>query len=366
MAKNVVVLADGTGQKGGRGHNTNIYRMYSMLVDRTPDQAVFYDAGVGTGRRKLTGNATGRGFSQKVRNAYQFIFEQYQIGDRIFLIGFSRGAATVRSLASFLDHFGILPRSRPELIDEAFGIYKKRRRRDFDSRLDTFVRGNGTHHTDIEFLGCFDTVAALGFPRPTVAAFVDVIPGFRWKFHDLDLSSNVRYAYQALAIDDERKTFHPLLWNYPPPVRTQEMKQVWFVGMHSDVGGGYQTGQHLSSIPLVWVLEQAHNRGLSIKSGLLPIYDEPDAEMHDSRGRFTTRFYSRLQRSWDSNRADHPVVHDSVVHRQKAGGLVEHHPTKVSEEPYDPWLLKLRDYQVEPWTHVESQTWYDPVAEAGR
>jgi hypothetical protein len=80
-----------------------------MLVDRTPEQVVFYDAGVGTGRRKVTGNATGRGFGQKVRNAYEFIFEQYQIGDRIFLMGFSRGAATVRSLASFLDHFGILP-----------------------------------------------------------------------------------------------------------------------------------------------------------------------------------------------------------------------------------------------------------------
>ena len=113
MANNIVVLEDGTGQKGGRGHNTSIYRMYSILVDRTPEQVVFYDAGVGTGRRKITGNATGRGFGQKVRNAYEFIFEQYQIGDRIFLIGFSRGAATVRSLASFLDDFGILPRSRP-------------------------------------------------------------------------------------------------------------------------------------------------------------------------------------------------------------------------------------------------------------
>jgi uncharacterized protein (DUF2235 family) len=299
VVKNIVVLADGAGQKGGRGHNTNIYRMYTMLVDRTPEQVVFYDAGVGTGRRKVTGNATGRGFGQKVRNAYEFIFEQYQIGDRIFLMGFSRGAAIVRSLASFLDHFGILPRSRPELIDDAFDLYKQRRDSSFDRKLVMFIQGNGTHSADIEFLGCFDTVAALGFPNATVAAFIDVVPGFRWRYHNLDLSSNVRYAYQALAIDDERLTFHPLLWNHPPPTRTQEMKQVWFVGMHSDVGGGYGTGQMLASIPLVWLLQQGHARGLRIKSELVPIYEEPADSMHDSRGRTMTKLYKQKPRLWE-------------------------------------------------------------------
>ena len=124
VSKNIVVLSDGTGQEGGEGHNTNIYRMFDMVEDRTQRQVVYYDAGVGTGWRKVTGNAFGRGFSRNIRQAYQFIFEQFEVGDRIYLIGFSRGAATVRSLSGFIFHFGILPRSRPKLIKQAFRIYK--------------------------------------------------------------------------------------------------------------------------------------------------------------------------------------------------------------------------------------------------
>ena len=124
MGKNIVVFSDGTGQDGGTRHNTNVYKLFNLILDRSARQISFYDPGLGTGFRKLTGNVMGRGFSKNVRQCYEFIFENYQAGDKIFLLGFSRGAATVRSLAGFIDLFGILPRSRTKLIDEAWKIYK--------------------------------------------------------------------------------------------------------------------------------------------------------------------------------------------------------------------------------------------------
>ena len=105
MGKNIVVFSDGTGQEGGVGHNTNVYKTFNMILDRSPEQVSFYDRGLGTGFRKLTGNALGRGFSKNVRQCYEFIFENYRQGDEIFLFGFSRGAATVRSLTGLIHLF---------------------------------------------------------------------------------------------------------------------------------------------------------------------------------------------------------------------------------------------------------------------
>src|SRR3972149_792279 len=115
MSKNIVVLSDGTGQDGGRGHDSNVYKLYRMLEDRTENQIVYYDQGLGTDWRRVSGNAFGVGFSQNIVELYRFIFENYNAGDKIFLFGFSRGAATVRSLASFIHYFGILSKSRATL-----------------------------------------------------------------------------------------------------------------------------------------------------------------------------------------------------------------------------------------------------------
>ena len=120
MPKNIIVFSDGTGQEGGTDHNTNVYKTFNLILDRSPDQISFYDKGLGTGLKKVSGNVFGRGFSKNVRQCYEFIFENYQHGDQIFLFGFSRGAATVRSLTGFIHMFGILPRSRAKLIDEAW------------------------------------------------------------------------------------------------------------------------------------------------------------------------------------------------------------------------------------------------------
>ena len=164
MGKNIVVFSDGTGQAGGTGSNTNVYKTFNLILDRSPRQVSFYDQGLGTGFRKVTGNILGRGFSENIRECYEFIFENYRAGDQIFLFGFSRGAATVRSLTGFLHLFGILPRSRKNLIDQAWKIYKIKNQTKRNKAADKFLKANHTMWANVQFLGVWDTVAALGLP----------------------------------------------------------------------------------------------------------------------------------------------------------------------------------------------------------
>ena len=336
MAKNIVVFSDGTGQEGGEGNNTNIYKMFNMLEDRTSRQVVFYDPGIGTNWQKISGNIGGGGISENIQQCYRFIFEQYEAGDRIFLFGFSRGAATVRSLSSFIHYFGLLPQSRPELIEKAYDIYKIADDDKRHARAKDFISRHHNMWVTIKFLGCFDTVAALGLPSNGLNAIIEGIPGLQHKFHNFSLSESVENACQALAVDEERKVFSPVLWE--PEVREgQTLQQVWFCGMHSDVGGGYPE-QNLSDIPLVWMTRKAMEHGLL----LFPKYEvvikeDANGVMHDSRGKPATKLFRREVRSWDVEKYGNPVVHQSVLDR--AGN---------PENNYHPWILAGK-YKVEPW-----------------
>jgi len=340
MSKNIVIFSDGTGQEGGTGSNTNIYKLYNMIEDRTKEQISFYDAGLGTGWRKFSGNVGGAGISKNIQECYQFIFENYEAGDQIYLFGFSRGAATVRSLSSFIHYFGILPKSRPELIKQAYKIYQIENKVTREEQAKNFV---STHHsmwTKIKFLGCFDTVAALGLPIKPLSVLVNKIPGFQHKFHDFRLSHSVENAYQALAIDDERKTFHPILWDEKNTLPTQSIKQVWFCGMHTDVGGGYDE-KDLSDIPLAWMRDMAIKHNLLIyKNNHVEIEGDINGCMHDSRGEYWTKIYHQEQRSWPSTLADKPIIHNSVLLRTKS-------KANDDSDAYKPWVLEM-DYEVEP------------------
>ena len=349
MAKNIVVLSDGTGQEGGEGNPTNVYQMFRMLENRTDRQVVFYDRGVGTGWRKVTGNIGGRGISRNIRECYEFIFENFQPGDQIYLIGFSRGAATVRSLSSFIHYFGMLPKSRPELIKRAYEIYKTSNPERRKARADDFVGRHHTMWTRIRFLGCYDTVPALGLPWKPASALLDGIPGFRHRFHDFRLSESVENAYHALAIDDERKTFHPALWDAEVE-SYQTVRQVWFAGMHTDVGGGYAE-RGLSDISLVWLTQQAVGLGLLLyPANEVTVREDAGGHLHDSRGSGWKKVYRREVRSWDNTRPDRPVVHESVIDRSKAGDL--------PGGAYQPWILKT-EFEQESWAvqlpHVEKE-----------
>ena len=338
MPKNIVVFSDGTGQEGGEGANTNIYKLFNIIEDRTSQQISFYDPGLGTGWRKLSGNVSGAGISKNILECYTFIFENFEAGDQIYLFGFSRGAATVRSLTSFIHYFGIIPKSRPELIKQAYKIYKIENEPKRKRKADEFVSKHHTMWTRIKFLGCYDTVAALGLPIKPLSVLMNIIPGMQHKFQNFKLNETVENAYQALAIDDERKTFHPILWD-PEALPYQTIKQVWFCGMHTDVGGGYNE-QELSDIPFSWMKEMAVNHGLLIySSNSISINGDPNGYMHNSRGEGWTKLFRKKQRFWDSSRTDKPIIHNSVIQRKN-------NVNNKEESPYKSWILDLK-YEIE-------------------
>ena len=332
MPKNIVIFSDGTGQEGGVGNNTNVYKLFNMVLDRSREQVAFYDQGLGTGWRKVTGNIGGGGISKNILECYKFIFEQYEAGDGIFLFGFSRGVATVRSLSAFIHLFGILPKSRPELIPRAYKIYKTRNRRKRDERAEAFVARHHTMWCRIKFLGVWDTVAALGLPFQTLDVLIDKVPIFRHRFQDFRLSKSVENAYHALAIDDERRTFHPVLWEAECE-DDQIVEQVWFCGMHTDVGGGYkETG--LSDISLGWMIEKAKPHGLHIyPDHEVDLSPDPNGTMHDSRGEALSKFYRRKVRNWPSDTHGEPILHPSVRKR-----TMNRH--NMDDPPYHPWIFE--------------------------
>ena len=336
-----MVFSDGTGQDGGTSFNTNVYELFGIILDRSPEQISFYDRGVGTSWRKLTGNIAGLGISRNIRECYEFIFDNYEAGDQIYLFGFSRGAATVRSLSGFMHLFGILPKSRRELIKRAYKIYKIRNPKKREEKAKTFrERHHIRHWTKIKFLGVWDTVAALGLPMKSLSGLIDRLPFWRHKFHNFSLSESVEHAVQALAIDDERKVFHPVLWE-PEICHYQTVQQVWFCGMHTDVGGGYEESG-LSDIALEWMVQKAVERGLKI----YPKQDgkcrpNPNGVMHDSRRGGLKFLYRKKVRSWDVMKYGKPAVHESVTLRT----LNQYNQSKP---PYSPWILQ-GDYTVESW-----------------
>lgn len=334
MAKNIVILSDGTGQMGGEGHNTNIYKIFNTIENRTPQQVIYYDPGIGTGGAELIRQISGYGISKNILDCYRFLFEQYEAGDRIYLLGFSRGAATVRSLSGFIHYFGILPKSREDLIEQAYEIYKIADDEQRMAEAEAFIGRHHTMWTRIKFLGCFDTVAALGFPLKRVSALLDRIPLFRHRFHNFKLSKSVEHACHALAVDDRRKTFHPKLWD-PEIEAYQTLSQVWFPGMHTDVGGGYNRHE-LSDIPLLWMRDRASRHGLRLYGEQrITLTPKADGFMHDSRGSLWQKIvYSKKRRRWPAGRPDKPVVHRSVLERVK------------KDKDYQPWILS-GDFEVE-------------------
>lgn len=332
MPKNIVVLSDGTGQDGVKDLDTNIYKLKLMLGADTPEQMSFYDKGVGTDWRKIFGNAVGRGFSHNVLQCYEYLSETFNTGDKIFLFGFSRGAATIRSLSGFISSFGIMPKSTPQLVDKAWGIYKIKNKNKREKATEEFLSTQTTNRTEIEFLGCYDTVAALGHPYKRISKIIDKVPFWKHRFHNFKLCGNVKNAYQALAIDDKRKTFHPILWDADS---SRNIRQVWFCGMHSDVGGGYEDNS-LSDIPLTWLTNMAVKHGLIVNSSdSVNINGDVNGHMHDSM----TWFYRKKERFWDTNRTDKPILHASVINRKK-------NKDNKNEPPYNPWISEF-DYEIE-------------------
>ena len=269
MNKNIVLCSDGTGNRGGKAHGTNVWRIYKALDLRTEhsNQIAFYDDGVGTEDFSLLryiGGAFGYGLSQNIKDLYISLVKHYDVDDRIFLFGFSRGAYTVRSLAGLISVCGIIRRQAymgneqvlEKLVDEAYRQYRNSYKDPAYDGTRNFRREFSVHGDKappIKFIGVWDTVGAVGLPFDELkTALNEIVPV---RFHDQKLGQNIQVARHALAIDDQRRTFHPVLFNESAKGDYQDIKQVWFPGVHSNVGGGYPK-DGLALVALNWMMEE--------------------------------------------------------------------------------------------------------------
>lgn len=329
--KNIVIFSDGTCNESDKGYPTNVLKLYNAAQRRCKHQVSFYDPGVGTDLFKITGAAFGVGISANIRQGYEFLMDYYRPGDKIFLFGFSRGAYTVRSLAGMVHKSGILRREHRDRIGQAFKLYKKK---DNEDEVNGFRKQycwgkvQDNRYPSVYFIGVWDTVGALGIPFAAVKSlnpFSD-----RWYgFHDTSLHEDVGYGYQALAVDDRRKVFHPILWDEKKTDTStkQTMEQVWFAGMHSNVGGGYRrTG--LSDITLEWMIGKAEKAGLLFWEDyrrIVLMLPDANGKIYDSRSGFGKLYIKAVRKIPDNSR-----VHTSVFERMKDEENL-YHPVNIPD-----------------------------------
>jgi uncharacterized protein (DUF2235 family) len=309
MARKLVVCCDGTWNTPR--NETNVFRTYRFLRERLGAPAevsqkngvttcggragdgtevlLFYDRGIGTDWfSRMAGGAAGVGLSDNVRDAYHFLGHNFVPDSEIYVFGFSRGAYTARSLCGFIKAAGLLERPSVKDVWRAYvdcyatgrGIIARPGGWSLDSARDWLVARAGDavgrlgddvsslpRHAGVKirFIGVYDTVGALGVPLAAAATVNEPIVGF----HDTTLGDTVEHAVQALAVDERRGPYVPTLWTQAANAAAlagQSVLQVWFPGVHSDVGGGY-SDKGIGNITWDFMMRQAVSRGLVIDPG---------------------------------------------------------------------------------------------------
>lgn len=325
--KNIVLCFDGTWndpamRDGDAAVTTNVCKLFEATIDDS-SQHKWYDKGVGTQGLidRFLGGGIGVGLNENVREGYAQLLENYKEGDQIFLFGFSRGACTARSLAGLLNSCGLVQKDKWEnsgkkwevnrVVDYVFDVYKRSRR--FNLR---------SHNIAIEFkkrfsisgfihlIGVWDTVNSLGLIMDSWNRVARKLGLFC--FHDVRLRKNVMHAYHALAIDEQRWYFYPRLWDSDDIKRAKgEVEQVWFAGVHGNVGGSYEDAG-LSDIALNWMLCHAVNKGLRIDWKKLNIKPNPHGKLRLSHKEgFWKYSFLKYMRKIPNN----AKIHESVLKR---------------------------------------------------
>jgi len=344
MSKCIIICSDGTGNTAIKGRGTNVFKVFEAIdlnghktrPELTP-QVALYDDGVGTEDfkpLKIFAGATGFGLSRNIRQLYKELVRIYDPGDRIFLFGFSRGAFTVRSLVGLITACGILDSEKllttddlESAVSKAYRVYRKSYRtalaKLFLSQPDTSVikQFREEHcrpcEVPIAFMGVWDTVDAVGLPFH-ISDFINMAV-YRFKFRDHKLSKHVERACHALALDDERHSFHPLLWHEDDEGDAKRIEQVWFAGAHSNVGGGYPK-QGMSLVALEWMMRKAEGAGLRLIGADRALYYDHanvDDKLYDPRAglgmfyRWKVRDIARICRMHNVR----PAIHLSVLER---------------------------------------------------
>lgn len=298
---NVIVCCDGTwntadDRDGGIPCPTNVVKIYNALAERNgqgSDQRKYYHSGVGTEGSKLErfmGGAIGDGLDKNIKSAYKWLCQNYHSGDNIFIFGFSRGAYTARYVAGMVCSYGLADFSSTNPSDDEMWkrvdrVFEADRNNADPNTLADIVFFNTPpgqsprERTAIHFLGVWDTVGALGIPSDM--ALLNLLDNLKpHQFQDTRLSDKVLHARHAMAMDEKRQSFTPTLWTNVNP--RADVKQIWFAGVHSNVGGGYvQTG--LSDIALKWMIDEAEAQGLNFRPGIQnQLAPDPRGTLHDS------------------------------------------------------------------------------------
>ena len=266
--RNLVVGCDGTWNEpeqldNGRSAPTNVVKFLNALKKNSGQQRVHYEEGVG-GRKweTLRGGIYGYGLDKRIQGAYRFLFNRFSDTDwdrdrnKVFLLGFSRGAYTARRISGLIAHSGIPAKKKD--IELGFELYKSR---DVASAEELKTDGR-FFDVSVEMVGVWDTVKATNDPD----------------YHDQSLSPNVVAGYHAIAIDEQRRNFAVLKWK-----NDARATQVWFAGCHSDVGGGFAP-QGLADNALEWMIYRGLNHGLDFKANYVKqnVKPDPAGTLHDS------------------------------------------------------------------------------------
>lgn len=288
MARNLVVCLDGTSNRFARD-NTNVVKLFEVLLRDSAQQQAWYQTGIGTVvPAGIYGKLARRVVEEldmafaillegHVLSAYRYLCQTWEPGDRIFIFGFSRGAFTARVLAGMVHKIGLLGRDNDELLPFAWDMFVQTRD---PSLADGFRRTFG-REVAIDFLGLWDTVSSVGWAySPRHFPFTADNPG-------------VRVVRHAMALDERRAYFPQNEWTHAPRPG-QDVLQVWFAGVHCDVGGGYaESSSGLSKIAFKWLLGHAAAAGLDLHAdrlaALLPASPtagiappDPLAPLHES------------------------------------------------------------------------------------
>ncbi|MEU5843973.1 DUF2235 domain-containing protein [Rhodococcus sp. NPDC047139] len=278
--KRLVICCDGTWKRADEINVSNIEKI-ARAVDPEPSggpvQIAYYSSGVGTGATRtdrVLGGAFGLGLDTALVGAYRFLALNYNPGDEVFVFGFSRGAYTARSLVGMISRIGLLTSdgvARNELKN-AIAVYRNDTPASSKDKESFRKLCHPESDVEIGFLGVFDTVGTMGVPG---------LGRRKYGFHNVELAPCVRFARQALALDERRRPFTPSVWSRGKATGT-DVKQVWFQGVHTDIGGGYEESE-LSDITLSWMMREAGERGLVFHdwSDVEPRID-PRTESHDS------------------------------------------------------------------------------------
>jgi hypothetical protein len=350
MPKNIVLFSDGTGNSSKAVFKTNVWRLYQALDLSAPGQVAYYDDGVGTSSFKpyaILGGAIGLGLKRNIKHIYAFLSRNYRPGDRIYGFGFSRGAFTMRILIGLVHNQGLAHgATEAELwrdVDRKWWAYRKGARTKVLGKVRTLLFGKSRVSHDqaadpnvkFTFVGLWDTVNAYGLPIDELTR--------AWDHYIWPLSMNDRFpcgsiekTFHALSIDDERNTFHPVLWTeerepqnaVSANLNDERISQVWFAGVHSNVGGSYPDDS-LAHVPLYWIMNEARRRGLSFQYGKLPrteVSAVTKGPIYDSRRgvsgyyRYNPRKIAKLIKdAYHGVLIARPKIHENVFDRMISG-----------------------------------------------